>query len=467
MLPPLISLDSRFPSESVRGELFTTHAIQESMNENDRPVHRARKRMEGFFTPNQLLGRTLSIGCVAIEVTQRCNLDCTLCYLSENAELVSDIPIEEVFNRLDRVREEFGKETNVQITGGEPTLRKHRELVKIVRYARDIELFPSLFTNGIAASRKLLTQLAEAGLYDVAFHVDTTQRRKNFSSEEDLNAVRLECLERVRDLGLTVIFNTTVHNSNIDEIPVLVKFFAEHADQIGLASFQLQADTGRGIMGSRNAAISLTRVRDSIESGTQTKLPWEVVRIGHPACHSYVPTLVINDSVYPIIDDVELFSSFVNDFAGSHQDRRYNKSRIIVGYLIATLRQPVWLLQGARYIVQRLWQARSDLIAARGRVQRLSFFIQNFMDANDLDYERIEACSFMVMTSDGPVSMCEHNAHRDNYIMKSIAFHVLDGTPKLYHPLVKSNLYYAERSELKEDLSCCHELRRASRLHHV
>ena len=417
------------------------------MNENNRPVLQARERVEGFFTPNQLLGRTLSIGCVAIEVTQRCNLDCTLCYLSENAELVSDIPIEEVFNRLDRVREEFGKETNVQITGGEPTLRKHRELVEIVRYARDLELFPSLFTNGIAASRKLLTQLSEAGLYDVAFHVDTTQRRKYFSSEEGLNAVRLEYLERAGDLGLTVIFNTTVHNRNIDEIPALVKFFMEHADHIGLASFQLQADTGRGIMGSRGAAISLTHVRDSIESGAQTKLPWEVVRIGHPACHSYVPTLVINDTVYPVIDDVKLFSSFVNDFAGSHQDRRYNKSRIILGYLTAALRQPVWLLRGARHIVQRLWQAKSDLIAARGHVQRLSFFVQNFMDANDLDDERIEACSFMVMTSDGPVSMCQHNAHRDNYIIKPIAYHALDGTCKLYHPLAKSHASCANCSE--------------------
>ena len=35
----------------------------------------------------------------------------------------------------------------------------------------------SLFTNGIKATRDLLSELAEAGLTDVAFHVDTTQRR--------------------------------------------------------------------------------------------------------------------------------------------------------------------------------------------------------------------------------------------------------------------------------------------------
>ncbi len=423
------------------------------MNGNDQALHRTRERMHRVFTPNQLLGRTLSIGCVAVEVTQRCNLDCTLCYLSERSEQVTDIPMREVFRRLDRIRAEFGKETNVQITGGEPTLRKHQELIEIVRYARNIELFPSLFTNGIAASRKLLRQLAEAGLYDVAFHVDTTQRRKGFSSERELNAIRLEYLERARDLGLTAIFNTTVHNHNIQEIPALVRFFVAHADQIGLASFQLQADTGRGIGGRRDAGITPAWLRQCIESGAQTRLPWEVVRIGHPECHAYVPTLVINDCVYPIIEDGELFSEFVADFAGSHRDRRQGAARIVLGYLSGALKRPIWLGRGAGFIAQRLWRARSDLLAARGRVRRLSFFIQNFMDTTDLDHERIEACSFMVMTSEGPVSMCRHNAHRDDYILRPIVFHDPDGQTRTYSPLPENRPCFTRRSEPQEHRS--------------
>ena len=42
------------------------------------------------------------------------------------------------------------------------------------------------------------------------------------------------------------------------------------------------------------------------------------------------------------------------------------------------------------------------------------------MDKDNLDSERIEACSFMVMTKEGPVSMCKHNANRDNYILQPI-----------------------------------------------
>ena len=36
----------------------------------------------------QQMGGRWSIGCVALEITQRCNLDCTLCYLSEHSEMV-------------------------------------------------------------------------------------------------------------------------------------------------------------------------------------------------------------------------------------------------------------------------------------------------------------------------------------------------------------------------------------------
>ena len=47
-----------------------------------------------FRTPNQVLGRRSTIGCVALEITQRCNLDCTLCYLSESSESVKDLPLD-------------------------------------------------------------------------------------------------------------------------------------------------------------------------------------------------------------------------------------------------------------------------------------------------------------------------------------------------------------------------------------
>ena len=53
-------------------------------------------------------------------------------------------------------------------------------------------------------------------------------------------------------------------------------------------------------------------------------------------------------------------------------------------------------------------------------MHKLSFYIHNFMDADNLERDRCEACVFMVATRDGPVSMCVHNAKRDQYLMKPV-----------------------------------------------
>jgi len=413
---------------------------------SDTAMRSARERMQGIFTPNQALGRSRVIGCTAVEITQRCNLDCTLCYLSENSRLVQDPPFDEIINRLDNIRTTYGGCTNVQITGGDPTLRKHHELIAFVRHARAIGLYPALFTNGIAASRKLLAQLAEAGLTEVAFHVDTTQRRAGVKSEMDLNAVRSEYIERVRGLDLMIVFNTTVHGGNVSEVPALVRFFVEHSGAVGLASFQLQANTGRGQWSERAESVSVPIVSELINRGSRCALPWEVVRIGHPECHRYTPTFIVNGGVYPVIDDAKLFANFLRDFAYLKHDRRSPRRELLHDFSVTAIHKPYWLWRGIKFLAGHLWRAKRDLLAARGRVRKLSFFIQNFMDEDHLDRKRIEACSFMIMTADGPVSMCEHNARRDEFILKPIHFYRRNGSTGEYIPIndMRSGLIHAK-----------------------
>lgn len=57
------------------------------------------------------------------------------------------------------------------------------------------------------------------------------------------------------------------------------------------------------------------------------------------------------------------------------------------------------------------------------------------MDARALQQDRIDACSFMVMTADGPVSMCKHNAERDEHILKPLSYTNHRGQVKQYQPL--------------------------------
>ena len=252
----------------------------------------------GQWTASQLMGRRWPIGCVALEITQRCNLDCSACYLSEHSEAVKDVPLEELFRRIDLIFEHYGPNTNVQVTGGDPTLRKREELVAIVRRLSQKGLRPALFTNGIRAKREWLVELVEAGLVDVAFHVDLTQERRGYESEVALNEIRQDYIERARGLPLSVMFNATIFDRNFEEIPAIVRFFVRNRDVVRLASFQLQAETGRGTLGRRNAAITVESVQEQIEKGARSSISFDALRVGHARCNRYGMIFVANNRAY-------------------------------------------------------------------------------------------------------------------------------------------------------------------------
>ena len=246
-----------------------------------RALERARVRVEaaGQWSERQHLGRRWPIGCVALEITQRCNLDCTLCYLSESSQALKDLPLEEVFRRIAAIRAQYGEGTDVQITGGEPTLRPRAELMAIVRRVREAGLRPSLFTNGIRATRALLAELAAAGLEDVAFHVDLTQQRRGYVSELALHALREQYIERARGLPLAVFFNTSICEANLDAVPEIAAFFARHAGVVRMASFQLHADTGRGVLRGRGPRVGVGAVMERVRAGLGCALDFDVMDI--------------------------------------------------------------------------------------------------------------------------------------------------------------------------------------------
>ncbi|KAB7615307.1 radical SAM protein [Amylibacter sp. SFDW26] len=382
------------------------------------PLRSALER-ENLFAPEQIAGRTFPIACVALEITQRCNLDCTLCYLSDMAEAVQDVPMFELKRRIKMIYDHYGDYTNVQITGGDPTLRSIPDLVEIVSEIKSYGMRSALFTNGIKASREMLKALAQAGLNDVVFHVDMTQERKGYASEKDLDVIRLEYIERAQNLNLRVLFNTTIFDQNVADIPRLVKFFKDHADSVNLASFQMQADTGRGVLRERDVdLITQQSVMQLIEMGADTPLTYDMPMIGHPDCNKYTALLVAGNSVTSLYDDAPFFTKLFAELAQQGVDWTVDR-KVLPRAMKACLTSPKLMRLGLLYSLKKAWALRAGLL--RGyRPQRISFFIHNFMDAEKLEKGRCEACVFMVATADGPLSMCVHNAKRDAMITKAV-----------------------------------------------
>lgn len=372
----------------------------------------------GCWADNQQMGMRWPIGCVALEITQRCNLDCTLCYLSEHSEAVKDLPIAEVFRRIDLIRRHYGPATDVQITGGEPTLRLRHELVSIVRRAREAELRPTLMTNGQRATRSLLEELAGAGLMDVAFHIDMTQNRAGYRNEVELNALRAEYLDRVNGLPLSVMFNTTVHDQNFEDIPALVRFFAAHAGRIRTASFQVQAATGRGVH-EKKRQITLDMVEAQISAGAGTAINFGSSLVGHPGCNRYGLCLCINGQLYDLLDD-RSFIARMQQATCQLVLNRVERWPTIRSFLKWIVSHPLQLARMLAWTWNKLRQIGAHLFAARGRAHTLSFLVHGFMDACSLERDRIHACVFKTMTSQGPISMCLHNARRDHFILRPL-----------------------------------------------
>jgi 7,8-dihydro-6-hydroxymethylpterin dimethyltransferase len=389
-----------------------------------RPLREALQR-QGLWSPHQTAARRWPIGCISLEVTQRCNLDCTLCYLSEHSEAIRDVPLEELFRRIDMIFERYGAGTDIQISGGDPTLRDADELVQIVAYIAARKMRSSLFTNGILASRELLQRLAQAGLCDVAFHVDMTQQRKGYADEEALNALRSEYIERARGLGLSVFFNTSIFDGNLQDVPMLARFFTEHCDVVQLASFQMQAHT---------QDLTQERMMRLLEQGSGTSLNWDALIGGHPSCNRYATALVLRAGAASRSHDLFRDGEFIARVMRETAHVRVERGRPWLGawtWTRAVLARPSLLLPGVAWLLALLWRVRTDW-AGLAQARKISFFIHNFMDAQHLEADRLEVCVFMAAAADGLMPMCEYNAKRDDYLLKPLT--LSDGSQ--WQPLI-------------------------------
>jgi molybdenum cofactor biosynthesis enzyme MoaA len=411
----------------------------------------SRLKSAGQWNGRQLAGRRWPIGCVALEITQRCNLDCSLCYLSTHSESVRDIPLPELFRRIDMIFRHYGPGMGVQVTGGEPTLRNREELMAIVERIHDAGMRPSLVTNGIRASRELLAGLAGKGLRDVILHVDMTQRRRGYGSEAELNGLRETYLERARGLSLRVMFMTTVFDGNFPQIPRLVRFFRRHAGRISLVSFQLQADTGRGELGRRAPAITPDSVAAQISRGAGTVVNFDAAQVGHRDCNRYAVCVEAGGRLFNLFEDSPAMGRIFDRTQNCALDSR--RPFRAAWYLCASLvSAPACWVDVAGVVGRALMRIGAGLLKSRGMARKLSFFIHNFMDAQALEAERCRNCVFMVATQDGPLSMCVHNAKRDAYILRPVPLDRGRGR-EWWQPLTGETLRQASPSEPRPRLA--------------
>jgi radical SAM protein with 4Fe4S-binding SPASM domain len=152
-----------------------------------------------------------------IQITTRCNLHCPHCYANSSCN-GENILWEDLIFALDAF--ERAGVFQIALGGGEPTL--HPRFVQIIEEVRKRGMVPNLTTNG----KELSLEIARAmGRYCGAVALSTEgigskfEERRNFSWEKFCRSAEL-----LKKCGNKLVFQITVSDSNIEELPRLVDF---------------------------------------------------------------------------------------------------------------------------------------------------------------------------------------------------------------------------------------------------
>ncbi len=226
--------------------------------------------------------------CVLMEVTSRCNLNCPICFASSNENQKKDMSIEEINEYYDYLLE-CGGPYNIQLSGGEPTLRD--DLDEIIRCGKDKGFtFFQLNTNGIriANDERYIKNLQEAGLNTVFLQFDGLDDDVYLKLRGDkLLQTKLKAIENCKEVGIGVVLVPTImKDTNINQIGKIIDFAIKNMPVIRGVHFQPVSFFGRYENRDDTYRITIPKMLREIQKQTNNKMKIENF-VGGGAENSY------------------------------------------------------------------------------------------------------------------------------------------------------------------------------------
>ena len=330
---------------------------------------------------------------VGIELTQRCNLKCPVCFMSSKRE-DDELAAEDFRPIFETIRANAG-DCGVNLTGGEPTVRP--DLPEIVRIGHEAGISAiEISTNGLVLARdeEYLKALAAAGISGIYLQFDGTTPEPYLATRgADLLQLKLQAIEACRAHGVQVVLAMTIVGGvNDDQIGDVVRFALDNNDVIAGVGLQPAFESGRFEV--RDAKpLTMGDVIFALEAQTGGLIRVDdVVPLGcsHPLCDAGTYLARVDGGFVPVT-------------------RGLSREEYRAAY---DPRSP----QGAV-----LW----DIAAKRmpGFEGGLSLIIMDYMDRANIDLERLEQCSMFHATADGrlvPFCSSELNDAQGNRIHSSL-----------------------------------------------
>jgi uncharacterized radical SAM superfamily Fe-S cluster-containing enzyme len=339
---------------------------------------------------------------VEIEVTQRCNLRCPVCFMSAEND-TSDVPLEKLRDFIEAIATTAGTDTGVQLTGGEPTVRP--DLAQIVWFVRARGFWGvEVNTNGlvIAQDEDYLQDLKAHGLTGIYLQFDglTSEVYREIRGA-DLLATKMMAIEHCRKQGVQVVLAMTIVSGiNDDQIGAVLEFAIKNSDIIAGVALQPAFVSGR-FDAKRVVPLTMGDVINMLEDQTGGLIKAEDIwplGCSHPLCDT---------GTYLVRQGQDQGQGQGQDKSKAKGKGQCENQDFIPITRDLTREEYLELFdpdspQGSVFLDVA---ARKGLSAEGG----LSVIIMNYMDAWTADLERMEECSmFVTMPNGALIPFCSY-----------------------------------------------------------
>ncbi|MEM0111592.1 MAG: radical SAM protein [Candidatus Parvarchaeota archaeon] len=211
---------------------------------------------------------------IIIEVTNRCNLTCPVCFASANERYTYDIALSDIKDMLKTVLQYECKTSvpPIQISGGEPTIRE--DLPDIVAMAKEMGFNTIMInTNGIkiARDKEYLRRLKESGANLIYLQFDgVTDDVYLRLRGAALTNIKIKAIENCAELGLGVILVPTItKHANFHQIGDIIRFAKKRIPTVRGVHFQPISYSGRyPYMPENDSRITVPDMLRAIEEQT-------------------------------------------------------------------------------------------------------------------------------------------------------------------------------------------------------
>ncbi|MGI6584721.1 MAG: radical SAM (seleno)protein TrsS [Lutisporaceae bacterium] len=335
--------------------------------------------------------------CVLLEVTKRCNLNCSFCFAEGGT--AEDIPFETIKARLKALA--VPGKTLVQLSGGEPTVRD--DLPQIVAAAKEVGCqYVQLNTNGIrlAEDEGYVRSLAEAGLSFVFMQFDGMDDSIYRALRgRDLLWVKQKAIDNCtrHNLGVTLV-PTIVPQVNTQDIGNIIRFAVSQSPIVRGVHFQPVSYFGRiPTMPSDDQRFMLDELLEAIEEQAGALVPKDSLlpsRCDHPLCGFHGDYIVMPDqSLNP------LHRANNSNFGTTTADQ----NRSFIG---SKWQRPK--VENAEEPESKPYFDSFDSFLRRIRTHSFTLTAMAFQDAGNLDLERLRRCSLHVFDDGRFVPFCAY-----------------------------------------------------------